>query len=278
MFDRLRKVFTGPTSENAAGTSANQSGVPATEDKTADLLNQWTSIEISGRRVDLFDPANDEPPSGCVLFLHGHGRIMLNENPVFSSLFRQHNLAAICPDGKRSWWLDRVCSEFDPQQSPHEWLLEEVIPVAEDRWGISSPHVALLGISMGGQGVLQLAYRYARQFPVVAAISPAVDFFQLYGAGLPLDEMFEDQEDARQATIVLNLHPLAWPRYQFYCCDPMDEEWFDGCARLGMKLSSSGIMHERDLDTTAGGHSWDYFNAMAPKAIQHIAESLGKVD
>jgi hypothetical protein len=86
--------------------------------------------------------------------------------------------------------------------------------------------------------------------------------------------MFPDAEAARQATVVLNLQPLAWPRHQFFCCDPADHDWFDGCARLGMKLFSSGILHERDLETTGGGHSWDYFNRMAAPALTHIAANL----
>jgi S-formylglutathione hydrolase FrmB len=158
-----------------------------------------------------------------------------------------------------------------------QWLRESIIPFIESHWKISTPQIALLGVSMGGQGVLQLAYRYAREFPVVAAISPAVDFHQLYGHGLPLDSMYASAEDARQETVVLNLHPLAWPRRQFFCCDPQDADWFQGCTRLAMKLSSSGIMYERDFETSAGGHSWDYFNHMAPAAIDHIAKGLNSV-
>jgi hypothetical protein len=111
----------------------------------------------------------------------------------------------------------------------------------------------------------------------VAAIAPTVDFHQMYGAGIPLDTMFPNAEAARQATVVLNLQPLAWPRHQFFCCDPSDTEWFDGAARLGMKLSSSGILHERDLETTGGGHTWEYFNRMASPALKHIADSLRKL-
>ena len=268
MFRAIRKAF--------GRKSASQQ--TAKEQLTSDVLAQWTTVEVDSKRIDLFSPIADNDPAGCVLFLHGHGRVMLNDNTVFSQLLQEHNLAAICPDGKRSWWLNRVCSEFDSTQTPHDWIRETVIPLVEEQWGITSPHIALLGISMGGQGALQLAFSDARQFPVVAAIAPAVDFHQLHGAGLPLDEIFEDLEDARQHTVVLNLHPLAWPRHQFFCCDPTDEEWFDGCVRLGMKLSSSGILHERDLETSAGGHSWDYFNHMAPTAIQHIADSLNKLE
>lgn len=241
-----------------------------------DVLQHWSTLEIDQRRVDVFD-SGEEQPAGCVLFLHGHGGVGLTENSVFSNLFHDHRLIAVCPEGGRSWWLDRVCPEFDPEMSPVEWLQTSVLPFIDSRWQISAPRIALLGVSMGGQGALQLAYQRAREYPVVAALSPAVDFHQLYGQGLPLDSMYDSLEDARQDTAVLNLHPLAWPRHQFFCCDPADTDWFDGCSRLAMKLSSSGIMYERDLTTSAGGHSWDYFNHMAPTAVEHIAKGLASV-
>lgn len=241
-----------------------------------DILSGWSVSEIEGRRVEVFG-AGSENPVGCILYLHGHGRVGLTENRVFSQLFRDHSLVAVCPDGGRCWWLDRICPDFDRDITPMQWLRQFVVPYIESEWHIVPPRIALLGVSMGGQGVLQLAYQHARDFPVVAAISPAVDFHQLHGHGLPLDTMYTTAEDARQETVVLNLHPLAWPRHQFLCCDPQDADWFDGCSRLAMKLSSSGILHERDFETSAGGHSWDYFNHMAPTAVEHIAKSLAAV-
>ncbi len=41
-----------------------------------------------------------------------------------------------------------------------------------------------------------------------------------------------------------------------------------------MKLSALGIMHEHDLETSAGGHSWAYYNHMAPRAVGFLAERL----
>jgi len=242
----------------------------------ADVVSSWSVVEVDARRVSVFGPVS-EKPAGCVLFLHGHAGVGLTENRVFSQLFQDHNLTAVCPDGGRSWWMDCICPDFDFDVTPMQWLRESIVPFIETQWQIGPPRIALLGVSMGGQGALQLAYRHARDFPVVAAISPAVDFHQLHGQGLPLDIMYKTAEDARQDTVVLNLHPLAWPRHQFLCCDPKDADWFDGCSRLAMKLSSSGIMHERDFQTSAGGHSWDYFNHMAPAAVEHIARGLAAV-
>lgn len=241
-----------------------------------DELAGWSTVQVDQRDVEIYQP-NTETTAGCVLFLHGHGRIGLSHNRVFSRLFQKSGLVAVCPDGGQSWWLDRHSPDFNPDITPMNWLRESIVPFIESQFQIQTPRIALLGVSMGGQGVLQLAYRYPREFPLVAAISPAIDFHQLHGQGLPLDSMYESLEQARQETVVLRLHPLAWPRHQFLCCDPNDTDWFDGCARLAMKLSSSGIMHERDFDTKAGGHSWDYFNHMAPSAVEHIVSGLQSV-
>jgi len=270
MFDKLKRLFPGSSGK----TTASPDSVAAAESPDSELMERWQKCVAGDRTVEVFTPISDEPIAGVVLFLHGHGEILLSGNLPFTRLFQQHRLAAVCPSGKRSWWLDVVCEEFDGQQTPQRWLIDTVVPWIQQHFSAEPPRIALLGISMGGQGALQLAYRHAMKFPVVAAISPAVDFHQLYGSGIPLDQMFPDEEAARQATVVLNLHPLAWPRHQFFSCDPTDLDWFDGCARLGMKLSSSGILHERDLTTTGGGHSWDYFNRVAPVALEHIAKGL----
>ncbi|MGH7200003.1 MAG: alpha/beta hydrolase-fold protein, partial [Planctomycetaceae bacterium] len=88
------------------------------------------------------------------------------------------------------------------------------------------------------------------------------------------DEMFPNREAARQQTAILQVHPLNWPRHQLLTCDPADAVWFEGAERLGMKLSSTGIPFESDFETTHGGHSWEYFNHMAPRAIGFVAERL----
>ena len=138
----------------------------------ADVLSHWSTVDVDGHAVDLYlpDPSN---LAGCVLYLHGHGEIGLTENRVWTQLLYDHRLAAVCPHGGRSWWMDRGCHDFDDRISPMDWLRTQLMPFVERRIGLTSPQVALLGTSMGGQGVLQLAYRHAREFPVVAAISPA---------------------------------------------------------------------------------------------------------
>ena len=237
------------------------------------MAGHWEHVTIEGKSADVFVPdGNPLSPSYGVLFFHGHGRVTLKANEVYSQQFDAVNWPVVCPHGERSWWLDRVCSEFDSKLTPIRYLRDSVVPYFAERWGLAPPSIGLLGLSMGGQGALQFAYRFARDFPSVAAISPLIDFQNMYGQGLPLDEMFESAEAARQQTVTLQLHPLNWPRNQFLACDPTDRQAYEGVERLASKLFSSGIPFESDFTTTDGGHDWTYFNRMAKPAVEFLRQ------
>src|SRR5262249_19738543 len=143
--------------------------------------------------------------------LHGVGRESLRGRPAFTRLFDALRLACVCPQGQRSWWADRICPEFDPQLTAERYLLDHVLPFFHSRWGFGPRAVGLLGISMGGQGALRLAFKYPARFPVAAAISPAIEYHQLYGQGPPLDEMYDSKEQCRQDTALLHVSPLQFP-------------------------------------------------------------------
>jgi len=235
----------------------------------------WREESIEGVTADVYPPS--EADGAVLLFLHGHTGRTVKDNPVWTELLDTHGLGCVCPHGARCWWLDRPCGEFASELTPLAFLRDRVVPWIGEQFGVAPPRIPLCGVSMGGQGALQLAYRQPREFPIVAAISPAVDFQNWHGRGLPLDEMFASPEAARQETAILTLHPLNWPRHQLIVCDPTDEEWFESSERLTMKLSSMGILHERDLETQAGGHGWEYYDAMAPRVVEFIKERLDRI-
>lgn len=234
----------------------------------------WSTVTIAGKPADVFEPAGTPRTDRAVIYLHGHGLATLQGNPHYEAELHRHGLRCVCPCAQRSWWLPLVCSEFDAELTPFDFVREHVIGWILDNWQIKPPMIALTGVSMGGQGALQLAYRRAREFPVVAAIAPAVDFHNWWGQGLPLDEMFTNPEAARQQTAILHLHPLNWPRHQLLVCDPSDTEWIESSERLTSKLSSMGIPFESDFATSNGGHSWDYFNVMAERVMAFLANGL----
>lgn len=237
----------------------------------------WTTEEVSGHACEVFRPAKRGQHGFVLLYLHGVHQGRLSEQPVFTQLFDQHGLVVVGPRTARSWWLDVVCPEFDPVLTPEAYLLDHVMPYIDKTFDVQAPKIGLLGTSMGGQGALRLSYRYPDRFPVVAALAPAIDFYKRMFEPEdddPLLDMFEDPESARQHSAILHIHPLNWPRHQFFCCDPADHKWFDSSDRLQMKLSSLGVPCEYDLETTAGGHGFQYYNHIAPKAIDFLVNRL----
>lgn len=236
----------------------------------------WTLADIAGKPADVYDPPHAPRPRFAVLFLHGVGLTTLRDKPEFTRFLSEFQLACVCPHGQRSWWTDRICPEFDSRVTAERYLLDAVLPFFQERWGLGPPAIGLTGISMGGQGALRLAFKHAKLFPAVAAISPALDYHEWHGQGTPLDDMYESSEHCRQDTAILHVPPHDYPPHIFFAIDPDDGTWYRGNDRLHEKLTALGIPHECDLATRAGGHSWDYFNRMAERTIRFLVAGLEK--
>ena len=242
----------------------------------SDATGNWDEVNVAGHPCLAFEPARPSEHGYVVLYLHCSRAAKLAAYPAFMEQFERHGQRVIEPITMQSWWSDRIWSPFDPEMSVERYLLDRVLPYIAERWDARSPRIALLGVSMGGQGALRLAYKYPNVFPTVAAISPAIDFQKRIDERVDpgLDEMYRDSEDARQDTALLHIHPLNWPRHQFFCCDPTDLRWHESADRLRMKLWSLGVPFECDLDTVAGGHSFEYCSHMAERVVGFLAERL----
>lgn len=233
----------------------------------------WSTSEVAGKPCDIYEPAAPSPHGYTVIYLHPVQMNRLTDQPAFTAEFERHGLRVIAPMTRRSWWTDRICPEFDSQLTAQRHVLDNVLGHIRSAWSAGPPRIALLGISMGGQGALRLAFKHPSIFPVAAAISPAIDFQLRWNEDEMLQRMYADPEQARQDTATLHVHPLNWPRNIWFCCDPTDP-WHESCDRLHMKLNALGVPHEHDLETSGGGHNFVYFNRMAPRAIAFIAERL----
>ena len=238
-------------------------------------LPGWSTIDLAGHAADLFSPRMPDPRGFVVLYLHGVHRQPLSDNRIFPDLFHKLGLRVVAPVAGPCWWVDKLCAEFDAVRTPERHVVEHVLPWIAAEWNVPPPLVALLGTSMGGQGALRLAFRHPNKFPVAAAISPAIDFQQrVKERDSVLSRIYADAEAARQDTATLHVHALNWPRHTWFACDPADHRWHDSADKLHMKLYSLGIPHEHDLETSAGGHGFAYYNHMAPAALQFIVERL----
>lgn len=237
---------------------------------------RWERVELAGHPCDVYEPPERNPHGYAVIYLHGVRLALLSENETFTREFAEHGLPVLAPITQRSWWSDKICPEFDPQLTAERHVLDNVLPYATQRWGSTPPQVALLGTSMGGQGALRFAFKHPNRFPICAAIAPAIDyqlrFYEDQEETLP--QMYPDAEAVRQDTATLHVHPLNWPRNIFFASDPADIRWHDSAQKLRMKLAALGIPHEYDLETSGGGHSWEYYNLLAPRAIHFLSERL----
>ncbi len=231
----------------------------------------WSPVEIAGRTAEVFEPAQPASEAPTILFLHDYDGRLPSTATVWSDLFEQHGMRCVAPHDASGWWLDRVCRDFDETLTPYAHVGKNVVPWMTERWNVAPPGIGLLGVGSGGQGVLQLGFRRAREFPVVAALTPRIDFHEVHGHGTPIDVAYPDPEAARQETALLYIHPLDWPRHMLLGCDP-DDGWLESLDRLASKLYSSGIPFERVPESA--GESW--LEPAAAHAVAFLADRLGR--
>lgn len=235
----------------------------------------WTETEVAGHTCHLFQPVDPSPHGYTVLYLQGLRSGRLKYQTSIVDPLGSRGIRIIEPEGDFSWWVDRISPRFDPHLTGERYIVDHVVPFLQSHWQCCPPQIALLGASMGGQGALRLAYKYPNTFPIAAGVYPSIDFQKKIEEGdANLSGMYDDAEAARQDTATLHIHPLNWPRHQFFCCDPVDVRWHDSADRLHMKLFSLGVPHQLDLETTAGGHSWKYFEHMMPRIIEFLMEAF----
>ena len=233
----------------------------------------WYDVKLADKLVEVYTPPAAKVRF-ALIFLHPLGLETLRGRTAFTRVLDQLGMPCVCPHAGRSWWVDRVCAEFDASLTPEQHIMQSVLPFVREHWKLEARAVGIFGISMGGQGALRLAFRHPQEFPVVAGIASALDFQEMYGQGKPLDDMYDSKEQARQDTAILHIHQSQQPRHIFFCIDPEDLAWYRGNDRLHEKLSPVGVAHTVDLTTEAGGHSWQYFDTMAERTLRFLHDGL----
>ncbi len=135
-----------------------------------------THIEVHSKAVgrdlgvNVIVPPNAGPKGkrSLLVFLHGRGGYEGTFNDaVFRGLPSLHGhrgtVVAFPAGGVHGYWHDRADGDWE------RWVMDEVIPLVEQRFGIDPHKLAIGGISMGGFG----AYDIALKNPGVSAPSAA---------------------------------------------------------------------------------------------------------
>jgi S-formylglutathione hydrolase len=244
----------------------------------------WSRVTVAGHSCEVFAPP-EALRGRAVIFLHDLDGVPLSQCDDLRAAVESAGLPTIAPLTGRSWWLDRILPTFDRGMSPERFVCNSVVAEINTRFGVRPPGIALVGVGMGGQGALRLAYRHPGVFPIAAAVAPALDFHLGMRQAADRDdgelfdtlwETFGDVERARQDTAILHVHPLNWPRHQWFASSPDDLHWHDGAGRLHGKLVALGIPHEAVLEGPPGEDRAAFERRMAGAAIEFVVAALDK--
>ena len=240
----------------------------------------WSRYSVAGHTCELFQPPTVLIPGRVILYLHDLQERSPTNQPSLHKAFESAGLPVLVPHIGRTWGLQQPLMRFDTKISAEDYLLGPILDECARITGVTSGGVGLLGCEMGGQAALRLAYRHPRKFPIAAAITPAIDFHLGMQRGHEwvdgelfdtLWEIFDEPEQARQETAILHVHPLNWPRHQWFASAGNNNRWHDGAVRLSSKLIALGIPHKAILEAIA---HHDTTSVFVPDAIHFIMESL----
>lgn len=218
-------------------------------------------------------------PAGVAVLLHDADGVTPLADLDWPQAFVDRGLAVVAPLTGSSWWTDRPIPGVEGATAEGV-VTGQAVPWARARWGETLP-LALVGVGAGGNGALRIAFKRARDFPVVAAWRPAIDAHRLLaqpatplppGVGdaaiVRLRQLYPDAESCRQDSAILHLHPLGWPRRQWFACPPGDP-WWEGADRLRMKLAAIGVPFESDLEAPNDS------DAAATRVAAWVAAAIG---
>jgi predicted esterase len=109
-----------------------------------------------------------------LLYLHGRGGYEGTFNDeVLRGIVRLHGhgpLVVFPAGGVHGYWHNRAEGKWE------DWVMKEVLPRVEHRYGIDPRKIAIGGISMGGFGALDIALKHPGKFCAAAGDSPALWF------------------------------------------------------------------------------------------------------
>ena len=181
-------------------------------------------------------------------------RQRLADQPAFGAELDRHGLRVIGPRTGRSWWTDKIWSEFDPQLSAERYVLDRVVPYIAERWGIRPAAIGLLGTGMGGQGGAAAGPEASpavsgRGGPVAGhRLLPAVERRRVAGGDVSgRGSGAARHGHAARPSAELAAQPLVRLRSGRSALVQRRRQ-------LRMKLAALGIPFECDLETSAGGN------------------------
>ena len=223
--------------------------------------------------VNVIVPGGGMAPRGkrpLLVFLHGRGGsdATFTENEAvyegLAKLGRQAPIVAFPDGGEHGYWHNR------PEADWATWVMREVIPTVQRRFGTDPQRVAIGGISMGGFGAYDLALDHPGRFCAVGGHSPALWF----AAGETAPGAFESAADFNRNDVITTVErdPDAFGATRV---------WNDYGSEDPFRPYDEGFVaaiEQGDADftthTASGGHDNAYWDPRWPRYLRFYANSL----
>lgn len=232
-----------------------------------------------GRSLDVGTvvPGGDGPSHRPLLvFLHGKGETVDSfvgdgwfhgDEPFFAALAKLgHGAPAVAfpADDGDSYWHDRATGDWGT------YVMDEVIPAVERRFGTDPRRVAIGGISMGGFGAYALALEHPGAFCAVGGHSPAL--WLEGGASAP--GAFDDAEDFERHDVIATVraNPAAFGPIPIWNDYGTEDPFAISDVAFDEALEAAGA--DLSAHSWAGGHERAYWDRHWGAYLHFYAEAL----
>lgn len=250
-----------------------------------DSLNSTALHRTTRHRI--YRPADTTQTYPLLLLLHGFGG-NFRDWSALTGLGRemaQLPLIVVMPDGDTSWYVN---SPVTPEVRYEEYIVNELIPAAVDRYAADQAALGIAGLSMGGYGALVLALRHPVTFRFAGVLSGSLDIpfgipsLEIHGRGglrNALERSFGGDSTgwtAYDPFRLLSQQDPAQAPYLYLANGIQDEfdERMEYYRRFARELRLRRFPYE--YHETPGRHDWAYWGREIGPVVRRFVELMGR--
>lgn len=282
-----------------------------TSDASAEIQRIGIRSEAVGRALvyGVLPPQGKSAARVPVIFLlHGLGDNWTRwaERGVLTGPWRS-DVLLVFVDAGNSWYFDWPDAPDGQKNRWETYVVQELIPDVERRFGSDPRRRALLGFSMGGHGAATLALRHADMFVAAACLSGPMELTREMRRKLAAGESIQDAHRERlsreeQAAIgapgfssdeqrtprsPLPEHVAFWLGHdpfelggklarrsapRLYIASGIDDDMLGQSKRFAAHLKERGLRVE--FEEMPGGHDRAFLRLAVPRALTRLAQEL----
>jgi S-formylglutathione hydrolase FrmB len=218
-----------------------------------------------------------------VYLLHGNGgsyQNWSNYSDVAKYAGAGGGMILVMPGGESSYWVNAA---LKPADRFGDYLTKDLIADVESRLPAATGRAnrAIVGVSMGGYGAVELALTRPELFGFAGAISPAIDVpsrkfsIRRWGQWQRFRTIFGDwgseTRKAEDPFLLVDRADVGKTPY-LYVTAGEEEALLEPNKRLAARLKARGFAYE--FHTKPGGHDWNEWDAQIPGCFEEL---MGRV-